>query len=127
VSLERFEVGIVSGDRTVVEFLADVFHLDELPASEHQVGTLHRLRSPGAIIKVMVPKESPTDSDGQPFLSVKGLRYLSMLVTDLDRVIERCIARGGTVLLEAFEFKPGARLAVIMDPDGNTMEVTETG
>ncbi len=102
-----------------------MFELEELPASEYPIGTLHRLQSPGAVIKVMVPNEAPVEADGQPFLAVKGLRYLSMSVTDLDRVIERCSARGGTVLREPFEFKPGARLAIITDPDGNTMEITE--
>jgi hypothetical protein len=126
MSLERFEVGIVSGDSALVDFLADAFELDQLPTSEYPAGTLHRLQAPGAIIKVMVPNDPPTDTDGQPFLAIKGIRYLSMFVTDLDRVIERCIARGGGVLLEPFEFQPGSRLAIIKDPDGNTMEVTET-
>ena len=35
------------------------------------------------------------------------------------------MARMGSVLLEPFELHPGVRLAVIADPDGNTMEVTE--
>ena len=74
----------------------------------------------------MVPKEPPADADGQPFLAAQGLRYLSMFVTDLDPVIERCIGRGGSLVLEAFELEPGSRLAIIMDPDGNTMEVMET-
>lgn len=125
MSLARFEVGIVSADRALVDFLSDVFELEELPAGEHQVGTVHRLQSPGAVIKVMVPNETPKDANGQPFLAVKGLRYLSMYVTDLDRVIERSIARAGSVLLEPFELHPGVRLAVISDLDGNAMEVTE--
>ena len=72
-----------------------------------------------------MPNETPKDADGQPFLAVKGLRYLSLHVTDLDRVIERSMARVGSVLLEPFELHPGVRLAVIADPDGDTMEVTE--
>lgn len=126
MTLERFEVGIVSADRTLVEFLADVFELDELPASESSAGTLHRLRSPGAVIKVMVPSERPANGDGRPFLACKGVRYLTMFVTDLDDVIARCLARAGCVLLEPFEVQPGIRVAVIGDPDGNTIEVTET-
>jgi len=125
MTVERFEVGIVSADRTVVDFYAAVFQLDELSAGEHGVGTLYRLRSPGAVIKVMVPREPPADDDRQPFLAHKGLAYLTMFVTDLDSVIERCPARGGTVVRPAFEFEPGSRLAIIRDPDGNTIEVTE--
>jgi hypothetical protein len=127
VTLQSFEVGMVSGDRGLVDFLIDVFALDELPTGDYPVGTLHRLRSPGALIKVMVPKESPAGADREPFLAVKGLRYLTMVVTDLDRVVERCVARGGSVVLKPFQLEGNGRLAIIMDPDGNTMEITETG
>ena len=123
--LTRFEIGLVSADRTVVDFLADVFGLEELPPAEHSVGTLHRLRSPGAVIKVMVPRELPKSADGEPFLAVKGIRYLSMWINDLDGVLGRCTARGGSLLFGPFEHEPGLRLAVIEDPDGNTIEVIE--
>ena len=126
MTLERFEVALVSGDRALVDFLADVFELEERPASEHGVGTLYRLQAPGGDIKVMVPTERPADAAGQGMLAVQGLRYLTMVVTDLDAVIERCVARGGSVVLDAFELEPGSRLAIIKDPNGNTMEVTET-
>src|SRR6476646_9576311 len=122
--IARIEVGLVSGDRGLVDFLADVFDLEELPVTEHSVGTLHRLQSPGATLKVMVPKEPPVDADAVPFLGRRGLRYLSLDVTDLDAVLERCTARGGTVVLEPFELEPGTRLAIIADPDGTTMELT---
>jgi predicted enzyme related to lactoylglutathione lyase len=126
VELTRFEVGLVSADRTLVDFFADVFGLDELPPTVHPVGTLHRLQSPGAVIKVMVPRERPKPADGEPFLAVSGFRYLSMWVADLDRVLERCAARGGSVLFGPFEHAPGSRLAVIRDPDGNSIEVIQT-
>jgi hypothetical protein len=126
-TVTRFEVGIVSADRTLVEFLAEVFALEELPSMENPVGTLHRLQSPGAVIKVMVPSEPPRAVDGEPFLAAKGIRYLSMWVTDFDGVIERCTARAGSVLVAPFEYEPGTRLAVIADPDGNAIEVIEAG
>jgi catechol 2,3-dioxygenase-like lactoylglutathione lyase family enzyme len=125
VTLTRFEVGLVSADRTVVDFFTDVFGLEELPPAQHPVGTLHRLRSPGAVIKVMVPTAPPKPADGEPFLAVSGIRYLSLWVTDLDRALERCTARGGSLLFGPFEHEPGSRMAVIRDPTGNTIEVLE--
>ena len=124
-SLTRFEVGIVSADRTIVDFLAEVFGLDEREPMDNPAGTLHRLESPGAVIKVMVPSEPPKPAEGEPFLTVKGIRYLSMWVSDFDDVIERCTARGGNVLHGPFEYEPNARIAIIADPDGNTIEVVE--
>jgi catechol 2,3-dioxygenase-like lactoylglutathione lyase family enzyme len=123
--VSRFEVGIVAADRGVVDFLADVFGLEELPATQIRVGTLHRLRSPGAVIKVMVPSEPPKPADGEPFLAVSGFRYLSLWITDLDGVLRRATARGGTLVFGPAEHGPGSRLAVIQDPYGNTLEVIE--
>jgi catechol 2,3-dioxygenase-like lactoylglutathione lyase family enzyme len=125
MGITRFEVCIVSADRQLVDFLVDVFALNEFPPLDTPAGTLHRLDSPGAVIKVMVPNDAPQPTDMKPFLAVAGIRYLSMWVSDLDRVIERCAVRGGTILVEPFEYEPATRLAVITDPDGNTYEVIE--
>ena len=43
----------------------------------------------------------------------------------LDGVLERAKARGATVIVPAFELRPGARLAMLTDPDGNTFEAVE--
>jgi len=72
-----------------------------------------------------VPSDAPKSAEGEPFLAVQGIRYLTMWVDDFDGVLERCTARGGSVLHGPFEYEPGTRLAVIADPDGNTMEVLE--
>jgi len=114
---------MVSADAGVVDFLAAVFGLERQGAIETPVGTLHKLDSPGAVIKVMVPNDPPKPGAGEPFLTTKGIRYLTMYVTDLDGVLERCRSRGGAVLLEPFEFEPGSRIAIITDPDGNSFEV----
>jgi predicted enzyme related to lactoylglutathione lyase len=125
MTLRRFEVGFVSTDRALVDFLAAVFELDERPPTEHGPGTLYRLQSPGAVLKVMVPVVRPSATAPQPFLAATGIRYLSAWVTDLDGVIGRATARGGRLLHGPVELGPGARLAVLADPDGNTIEVIE--
>jgi len=125
MDITRFEVGIVSANRQLVDFLIDVFALNEDPPLDTPAGTLHRLQSPGAVIKVMVPNDAPQPADGKPFLAVVGIRYLTVWVIDLDRVVERCTARGGTILVDPFEYEAATRLTVITDPDGNTYEVIE--
>ncbi len=127
MTLTRFEVGFVSTDRALVDFLAAVFELGELPPMEHRSGTLYRLQSPGTVLKVMVPAVPPRTTEPEPFLAVMGIRYLSAWVTDLDAVIARAVSRGGSLLHGPMELGPGARLAVLADPDGNTMEVIEDG
>jgi predicted enzyme related to lactoylglutathione lyase len=121
--MHRFEVGLVSADRKSVDFYVEVFDLEELPPEIHPPGTLYRLQAPGSLLKVMVPNESPEPNLEESFLARIGLRYLSVWVSDLNMVMGRAAARGAKVLLEPTIVGPGRRLAVIVDPDGNTIEV----
>ena len=72
MTLDGFEVGVVSADAGPVDFLADVFELERQAPSENPVGTLHKLDSPGAVIKVMVPNDAPKSGDGEPSLATKA-------------------------------------------------------
>lgn len=127
MTLFRFEVGLVSADRALVDFFAEVFELEPLPSMQAGPGTLHRLQLPGdAVLKVMVPNDAPaaTGASGS-FLAVAGIRYLTMWVDDLDGVVERATARNGRVQYGPAELAPGIRTAVLQDPDGNAIEVVE--
>jgi predicted enzyme related to lactoylglutathione lyase len=124
MAISRFEVGFVSSNTDQVAFLKDVFELeplDEVPAGP---GTLYRFKTPGAVIKVMVPNRNPKPLEpSEPFYSVTGLRYLTIYVDDMDGVLERASARGGRVQYGPAEVGPGVRIAIIEDQDGNPFEI----
>jgi predicted enzyme related to lactoylglutathione lyase len=122
----RFEVGLVSADRRLVDFYAHVFEREELPAFEAPTGTVHRLQFPSAVLKVMVPGVAPAVANAtEPFFAMTGLRYLTIGTRDLDGVIERATGSGGRVAHGPMELADGVRLVVLVDPDGNTIEVIE--
>jgi catechol 2,3-dioxygenase-like lactoylglutathione lyase family enzyme len=127
MALQRFEVGLVSADRTLVDFLAEVFDLEELPTMTAGPGALHRLQLPGgAVLKVMVPNEKPAAAETpEPFFAAAGIRYLTLYVDDLDRVVARATARKGRIQHGPQDLAPGVRIAVLRDPDGNAIEVVE--
>ncbi|ONH26582.1 VOC family protein [Pseudofrankia asymbiotica] len=124
MGLQRVEIGLVSADEALVEFFAHVFGLERLPAVKSGSGVVHRLQAPGTVIKVMVPSAPPSVTEPpESFLSATGLRYLTMYVTDLDGTLERVTARGGRLRHGPMDVGPGVRVAVVQDPDGNTVEV----
>jgi len=126
MTLLRFEVGLVSGDRAIVDFLAEVFELEPLPPVAAGPGMLHKLQSPGAVLKVMIPANPPEAAKAaEPFLARTGLRYLTFFVDDLDAVLARATARRAKIQYGPAERGGGVRIAVIEDPDGNTMEVVQ--
>jgi predicted enzyme related to lactoylglutathione lyase len=128
MTLLRVEAGFVSTEPALVDFYAEVFELTKLEPAAFPVGTLHKLEGPTGTIKVMVPADPPAPAAYTgPFTGMVGLRYLTLRVDDLDAVIERATARGATVLTGPLELRPGVRIAVLNDPEGNTIEVGEPG
>jgi predicted enzyme related to lactoylglutathione lyase len=126
VAVQRVDVGLVSTDEALVDFYADVFELERLPPVTAGPGVVHRLRAPGMVLKVMVPKRPPAAAEPvRTFFAVTGLRYLTLAVTDLDGVIDRAAPRGGNVQHGPVEVGGGVRIAVLADPDGNAVELVE--
>jgi predicted enzyme related to lactoylglutathione lyase len=126
VTLQRLETGIVSTDTALVAFYAEVFGLEAIEPDVYPTGALYRLFIPGGFVKVFVPAETPAPGPtSERFTDLTGIRYFTAHVDDLDGVVERATARDGTVVMPAFELRPGVRLAIISDPDGNTIEVAE--
>ena len=126
MTLQRLETGIVSVDRALVDFYAEVFDLEPVEPDVYPTGTLHRLAIPGGFLKVFVPSAPPAPGPAaERWTDIIGIRYFTARVDDLDRVVERATSRGGTLVMPAFELRPGVRLAIVTDPDGNTIEVAE--
>ncbi len=124
VTVTRVDIGLVSADRSLVEFFARVFDLDELDPIPGPTRTVYRLQLPNAFLKVMVPTDTPSRPEMiEPFFAVGGLRYLTMWVEDVDAVVARAVAHGGVVTTQPFQWRPKVRLAAFTDPDGNTIEV----
>jgi hypothetical protein len=136
MAITRAEVGFVSADRKLVDFIAQVFELEELPTIEvdddlldelpaAQPAVQYRLQArEGLVLKVTMPVAAPRANLAEHVLVGTGLRYVTLYVTDLDGVVTRAKELGG-----AIEQAPtpvmGSSLALIRDPDGNTYELVE--
>jgi catechol 2,3-dioxygenase-like lactoylglutathione lyase family enzyme len=128
MTVKSVDVGFVSRDRVLVDFLAAVLELEELAPLVFPQGTVHRLQGPAGWIKVMVPAETPADPPpAAQFTGIAGLRYLTLRVTDLDGVLARATDHGGVVVIPPMDMGPGVRLAVVNDSDGNALEIIEEG
>ena len=54
-----------------------------------------------------------------------GYRYWTISVPNLDELTRRCAAAGRKVVDEPREIRPGVRISMIEDPDGNWVEFLE--
>ena len=123
MTIVSVDIGLVSATDAIVGFYREVFALETLEPRVFPDGTVHRLALNGGALKVMVPATTPTDSPRTDrFWDRTGLRYITIWLDDLDAIIERWTAHGGTVALGPITIRAGVRTALLVDPDGNTVE-----
>jgi predicted enzyme related to lactoylglutathione lyase len=117
------DIGFVSATDALVSFYQDVFDLEVLEPRVFPDGTVHRLALGSGALKVMVPAQTPDVSPRtEHFWDRAGLRYVTMWLDDLDGIIDRWTRRGGTVAFGPITIREGVSTALLVDPDGNTVE-----
>jgi catechol 2,3-dioxygenase-like lactoylglutathione lyase family enzyme len=124
------QIGIVPRDlASSIAFYRDVLGLPytgTLAVMEGRV--LHLFTAPGGEVKLLELPEPAAHADlapapAAPFHAATGMRWLTLDVDDLDVVAARC--DGATWQLPVTEFRPGLRVAIVEDPDGNAIELVE--
>jgi predicted enzyme related to lactoylglutathione lyase len=117
------DIGFVSATDALVSFYRDVFGLEVLEPRVFPDGTVHRLALGSGALKVMVPAAAPAASPPTDrFWDQAGIRYVTMWLDDLDEIVARWTTHGGTVALGPLTIREGVRTALLVDPDGNTVE-----
>lgn len=119
------DVGILVGDiARSLAFYQGLLGLEKLEEVEVPFGRMHRLRFGDSFVKLVDPKVKPA-SGTQGLTQALGLRYLTFPVTNLDDVYAACEAAGVNLELTKRELMPGVFIAMVLDPDGNVVELVE--
>lgn len=127
VGKESIDIGIVVRDLdAALKFYRDTLGLEyaaEMPAGG---GRMHRLMCGTTVVKIVIRDEVPekADNPGGP-RGASGIRYWTITVKDLEAMTETCRAAGYTVAVEPRDVRPGVRISMIEDPDGNWVEFLE--
>lgn len=99
----------------------------ELDAThEFPQGVVHRLRRGEAGLKLFQPVDGArTNPRPEPWHRDAGFGYAALHVDDAARVFAEATAAGATALTHPTSHRPGARYALIVDPQGNVWELLE--
>ena len=117
------DLGIVVADEeAMLRFYRDTLGLEYLnKQTTGPGGYMHRLACGASVIKLVVPPEIPASRTPRGARTQTGLRYFTILVSNVEEVAARCEAEG-------FEFhsplKPashGGTYVQVYDPDGNVV------
>lgn len=89
-------------------------------------GTMYRLLCGTTLVKVVAPSaELPAMAPPGGIQGGYGYRYWTISVSNLDEITQRCATAGRTVVVEPREIRPGVRISMVEDPDGNWVEFLE--
>jgi len=129
---DAIDLGIVVTDSdAALGFYRDLLGMDheaDTPMPGAMKGTMHRLRCGSTLVKLVKLDDVP---DARPapggIVGATGYRYFTMHVTNLDEVMDACIAAGVTVVIPANEIRPGVSIGMVEDPDGNWVEFVNYG
>jgi len=125
---DSIDLGIVARNGpAMVAFYRDVLGLVEEPQTPFPGGgVMYRLRCGTSLIKVVVPEPVPEQKPPPgPIPAASGYRYWTMIVNNLQDIVQTCEAAGRKLVVPIREVRPGVTIAIVEDPDGNLVEFVD--
>ena len=130
ITKTAIDLGIVTtnGDAMLV-FYRDVLGLKvqgqmAMPGGS---GTMHRLLCGDSLIKLVVMPSLPAAAVPGGIQGGAGYRYWTITVSNLTEMVKVCTDAGVPVVWSEREIRPGVRIAMVSDPDGNWVEFLQIG
>lgn len=122
---DSLDLGILVTDiKASLNFYQNILGLkfvDEMPL---WFGKMYRLRFGSSDFKLIDPQTKPPK--GPVGLETQiGFRYVTFVVKNLPKLCAELKGKGIEFALAEREIRPGVRIAMVKDPDGNIVEFVE--
>ena len=121
------EAGIVSpAADALAAFYRQAFGFEDVARFEFPQGIVVRLRAGRGELKLYQPANPPRRMPPpDPWHRDAGFAYAALHVTDAEAAHRCAVEHGGRSLTEPVSHRPGARFALVADPEGNVWELLE--
>jgi catechol 2,3-dioxygenase-like lactoylglutathione lyase family enzyme len=123
---DSIDLGIVVRDLEACRrFYGEVLGLpfeSEMPLGPGR--SMFRYKAGTTVLKLLSGGETPP-SGPVGMNAQTGLRYFTITVKDIEGVVGELTAKGCQFAVPLREFRPGAKIAILPDPDGNMVELLE--
>ena len=119
------DLGIVTNQPdAMLEFYRDLLGFSYEGSLDMPGGaTMHRLLCGDSLIKIVQhQKPPPAEAPTGGIAGATGYRYWTISVNNLEEITEQCEASGRKVRVPVTEIRPGIRISIVEDPDGNWVE-----
>lgn len=101
-------------------------HVADVPMPLGGGGTMHRLNCGDTLVKLVKYDQVPERDGSGGITAATGLRYFTMIVSNLAEIMAELEAAGVPVAVPITEVRPGVTIGMVEDPDGNWVEFVET-
>jgi catechol 2,3-dioxygenase-like lactoylglutathione lyase family enzyme len=122
---DSMDLGILASDiKASLNFYQNILGLEFVGISQVWFGTMHRLRFGTSDFKLIEPKTVPPK--GAIGLEKQvGFRYVTFVIKNLSELCAELKGKGIEFTVPEKEVRPGVRIAMVKDPDGNIVEFVE--
>jgi len=122
---DSLDLGILVSDiKASLNFYQNILGLEFVGITPVWFGTMHRLRFGTSDFKLIDPKTVPPK--GAVGLEKQlGFRYVTFVIKNLNELCAELKGKGIEFALPETEVRPGTRIAMVKDPDGNIVEFVE--
>jgi uncharacterized glyoxalase superfamily protein PhnB len=122
------EAGLVGRDeQRLYAFYTRVLGFELVDRLEFGAGTVCKLRRDAARLKIFFPAEAVDPvATTEPWFGPGGWRYAALnleRLEEVDELVAAVEAADGRVLIAPASHRPGARMAMVCDPEGNAWEL----
>lgn len=119
---DALDLGILVGniDKSL-EFYQHTLGLEFVGETTVWYGKISRLRFGNSDLKLVAPNELPPKG-AMGLENQLGFRYITLVVENLSEICKQLRKAGVKFALDETETRPGVRVAMVEDPDGNIVE-----
>ncbi len=126
---QAIDLGIVTTNgAAMLAFYRDVLgfkYLREMPMPAG--GVMHQMLCGDSLIKLVVLDKLPARAVPGGIQGGGGYRYWTITVGNLGELLQACTDQGHKVVMNERELRPGVKMAMVEDPDGNWVEFLALG
>ena len=126
IAKSAVDLGIVTTNgEAMLAFYRDVLgltYVQQNPMPGGLPGVMHRMMCGESMIKLVVMPQLPAKAPPGGITGASGYRYWTITVTNIAEIVAACTAAGIKVAFPETEIRPGIRVAIVEDPDGNWVE-----
>ena len=122
---DSIDLGIVVSDGAkALAFYRDTLGLEHVADTPMPGGgTMHRVMCGTTLLKLVhLDSAPPAVAPPGGIRGATGYRYFTISVSNLDALAAECEAAGYTIVVPPRDLRPGIRIAIVEDPDGNNVE-----